>query len=178
MHGRGECIPHIKGLFPIPAHKIQNFDNPGFQPKLILDRWLKNGGLGIPNQNKLSHNLLRMDEIHFAPPFTLLSFCFDSQQKYRNKHSGFSTILEHPSLHKFLPLAQTYCKARGRHQNMVNVHFFLLRAVFPKPGWSVLQDARSLNIQQEQAKIKVQNERKYPQNERKYPQTSALKNKT
>ena len=81
--------------------------------------------------------------------------------------------LEHPSLHKFLPLAQTYCKTRGRHQNMVNVHFFLLRAFFPKPGWSVLQDDRSLNIQKERAEIKMQNERKYPQNERKYPQTSA-----
>ena len=56
---------------------------------------------------------------------------------------------------------------------MVNVHFFLLRAFFPKPGWSVLQDDRSLNIQKERAEIKVQNERKYPQNERKYPQTSA-----
>ena len=62
---------------------------------------------------------------------------------------------------------------------MVNVHFFLLRAFFPKPGWSVLQDDRSLNIQKERAEIKVQNERKYPQNERKYPQTSAnLKNVT
>ena len=78
--------------------------------------------------------------------------------------------LEHPSLHKFPPVAQTYCKTRGRHQNMVNVHFFLLRAFFPKPGWSVLQDDRSLNIQKERAEI---NERKYPQNERKYPQTSA-----
>ena len=56
---------------------------------------------------------------------------------------------------------------------MVNVHFFLLRAFFPKPGWSVLQDDRSLNIQKERAEIKMQNERKYPQNERKYPQTSA-----
>ena len=62
---------------------------------------------------------------------------------------------------------------------MVNVHLFLLRAFFPKPGWSVLQDDRSLNIQKERAEIKVQNERKYPQNERKYPQTSAhLKNVT
>ena len=50
------------------------------------------------------------------------------------------SFLEHPSLPKFLPLAQTYCKTRGRHQNMGNVHFFLLRAFFPKPGWSVLQD--------------------------------------
>ena len=80
---------------------------------------------------------------------------------------------------KCLPLAQTYCKTRGRHQNLVNVHFFLLRAFFPRPGWSVLQDDRSLNIQKERAEIKVQNERKYPQNERKYPQTSAnLKNVT
>ena len=86
---------------------------------------------------------------------------------------GLHDNLEHPSLHKFLPLAQTYCKTRGRHQNMVNVHFFLLRAFFPKPGWSVLQDDRSLNIQEERAEIKMQNERKYPQNERKYPQTSA-----
>ena len=84
-----------------------------------------------------------------------------------------SKYLEHPSLHKFLPLAQTYCKTRGRHQNMVNVHFFLLRAFLPKPGWSVLQDDRSLNIQKERAEINVQNERKYPQNERKYPQTNA-----
>ena len=52
---------------------------------------------------------------------------------------------------------------------MANVHFFLLRAFFPKPGWSVLQDDRSLNIQKERAEIKVQNERKYPQIERKYP---------
>ena len=87
--------------------------------------------------------------------------------------TGSYIYLEHPSLHKFLPLAQTYCKTRGRHQNMVNVHFFLLRAFFPKPGWSVLQDDRSLNIQKERAEIKMQNERKYPQNERKYPQTSA-----
>ena len=71
------------------------------------------------------------------------------------------------------------CKTRGRHQNMVNVHFFLLRVFFPKPGWSVLQDDRSLNIQKEREEIKVQNARKYPQNERKYPQTSAhLKNVT
>ena len=56
---------------------------------------------------------------------------------------------------------------------MVNVHFFLLRAFFPKPGWSALQDDLSLNFRKERAEIKVQNERKYPQNERKYPQTSA-----
>ena len=55
-------------------------------------------------------------------------------------HARIYIYLEHPSLPKFLPLAQTYCKTRGRHQNMVNVHFFLLRAFFPKPGWSVLQD--------------------------------------
>ena len=54
--------------------------------------------------------------------------------------------LEHPSLPKFLPLAQTYCKTRGRHQNMINVHFFLFRAFFPKSGWSVLQDNRSLKF--------------------------------
>ena len=56
---------------------------------------------------------------------------------------------------------------------MVNVHFFLLRAFFPKPGGSVLQDDLSLNFPKERAEIKVQNERKYPQNESKYPQTSA-----
>ena len=56
------------------------------------------------------------------------------------------SYLEHPSLPKFMPLAQTYCKTRGRHQNMVNVHFFLLRAFFPKSGWSVLQDNRSLKF--------------------------------
>ena len=48
---------------------------------------------------------------------------------------GYIYHLEHPSLHKFMPLAQTYCKTRGRHQNLVNVHFFLLRVIFPKPGW-------------------------------------------
>ena len=66
----------------------------------------------------------------------------------------------HPSLPKFLPLAQTYCKTRGRHQNMVNVHFFLLRAFFPKSGWSVLQGNRSLNFRKERAEIEVQTERK------------------
>ena len=84
-----------------------------------------------------------------------------------------SRFLEHPSLPKFLPLAQTYCKTRGRHQNMINVHFFLLREFFPKLGWSVLQDDLSLNFRKERAEIEVQNERKYPQNERTYPQTSA-----
>ena len=71
--------------------------------------------------------------------------------------------LEHPSLPKFLPL----------DQNTVNVHFFLLRAFFPKPGWSVLQDDRSVNCRKEREEFEVQNERKYPQNEPKYPQTSA-----
>ena len=90
-------------------------------------------------------------------------------RSYSNMHS----ILEHPSLPKFLPLAQTYCKTRGRHQHTVNVIFFLLRAFFPKPGWSVLQDDQSLNCRKERAEFEVQNERTYPQNERKYPQTNA-----
>ena len=79
------------------------------------------------------------------------------------KSGWMFSFLEHPSLLKFLPLAQTYCKTRGRHQNTVNVHFFLLRAFFPKLGWSVLQDDRSLNFRKERAEFEVQNKRKYPQ---------------
>ena len=69
----------------------------------------------------------------------------DTPAKHTHTHTHIPCgFLEHPSLPKFLPLAQTYCKTRGHHQNMVSVHFFLLRAVFPKSGWSVLQDNRSL----------------------------------
>ena len=66
----------------------------------------------------------------------------------------------------FVTLAQTYCKNRVCHQNKVNV---LLRAFFPKPGWSVLQDDRSLNFRKERAEFEVQNERKYPQNNARRP---------
>ena len=45
------------------------------------------------------------------------------------------TNLEHPSLPEFLPLAQTYCKTRGRHQNTVNLcTLFPASSVFPKAG--------------------------------------------
>ena len=117
-------------------------------------------------------------EIHWA--FENLAFGrpFERKMVARTDPPNTSTdkkkhTLEHPSLPQFLPLAQTYCKTRGRHQNTVNVDFFLLRAFFPKPGWSVLQDDRSLNYRKERAEFEVQNERKYLQNESKYPQTSA-----
>ena len=102
------------------------------------------------------------------------------------QHGGgcpFGFLLNQPPGAPFViqisALSPNVLQNQGSSPNMVNVHFFLLRAFFPKPGWSVLQDDRSLNIQKERAEIKVQNERKFPQNERKYPQTSAnLKNVT